>query len=363
MNIFSKTERLSLKLFCAAVIVAALFLAVRFILPALIPFLIALLIASLIKKPVLSLRAKARIPEKLTAAIFVLLIIGMISMISYLLLSRACREIVSLTDSAGTFIDRLKNDPDFAGEMIDKINSFFPFWDLRPRLTELWINIDSSLEALLMALVEKLSGSVLPVITGAVSFVPDALLFVFVTAFSAFYLTVDGSAMKARITSLMPEKAAAKCGIIWTRCKETVGCFAKAYTLIMAITFTELFVAFSIIGIRYAFLVALFTAVIDILPVLGTGTVLIPWATFLLVRGDTKTGISLLVVYAVITLIRELIEPRIVGGSIGISPFASLASMYIGLRLFGAAGLFICPLAVIAAQNIVKSKTESAKIQ
>lgn len=68
-------------------------------------------------------------------------------------------------------------------------------------------------------------------------------------------------------------------------------------------------------------------------------------------------------VYAVITLIRELIEPRIVGGSIGISPFASLASMYIGLRLFGAAGLFICPLAVIAAQNIVKSKTESAKIQ
>ena len=119
MNIFSKTERLSMKLFCAAVIVAALFLAVRFILPALIPFLIALLIASLIKKPVLSLRAKARIPEKLTAAIFVLLIIGMISMISYLLLSRACREIVSLTDSAGTFIDRLKNDPDFAGEMID----------------------------------------------------------------------------------------------------------------------------------------------------------------------------------------------------------------------------------------------------
>ena len=76
MNIFSKTERLSMKLFCAAVIVAALFLAVRFILPALIPFLIALLIASLIKKPVLSLRAKARIPEKLTAAIFVLLIIG-----------------------------------------------------------------------------------------------------------------------------------------------------------------------------------------------------------------------------------------------------------------------------------------------
>ena len=361
MNIFSKTECLSMKLFCAAVIVATLFLAVRFILPALIPFLIALLIASLIKKPVLSLRAKARIPEKLTAAIFVLLIIGMISMISYLLLSRACREIVSLTDSAGTFIDRLKNDPDFAGEMIDKINSFFPFWDLRPRLTELWINIDSSLEPLLMALVEKLSGSVLPVITGAVSFVPDALLFVFVTAFSAFYLTVDGSAMKARITSLMPEKAAAKCGIIWTRCKETVGSFAKAYTLIMAITFTELFVAFSIIGIRYAFLVALFTAVIDIL--LGTGTVLIPWATFLLVRGDTKTGISMLVVYAVITLIRELIEPRIVGGSIGISPFASLASMYIGLRLFGAAGLFICPLAVIAAQNIVKSKTESAKIQ
>ena len=79
MNIFSKTERLSMKLFCAAVIVAALFLAVRFILPALIPFLIALLIASLIKKPEQSLRAKARIADRLTAAKFGNLIIGLMS--------------------------------------------------------------------------------------------------------------------------------------------------------------------------------------------------------------------------------------------------------------------------------------------
>ena len=225
------------------------------------------------------------------------------------------------------------------------------------------MNIDASLEALLVTMAEKLSGSVLPVITGAVTFVPDALLFVFVTAFSAFHLTVDGSTMKAGITSLMPEKAAAKCSAVWLCCKETVGSFAKAYALITAITFTELFVAFSVIGIRYAFLIALLTALIDILPVLGTGTVLIPWAAFLLVGGDTKAGISLLVIYAVITLVRELIEPRIVGGSIGISPFASLASMYVGLRLFGAIGLLVCPLAVIAAQNIVKSKSECPKTQ
>lgn len=363
MSVFSKPERLSARIFCVGAIAAALFLSIRFVFPLLIPFFIALLIASLIKKPVSYLKKKAHLPQKLTAAAFVLLIIGALSLIAYFLLSRACREIVSLTDSVGQFIGRLKNDPDFAGEMIEKINSFFPLWDLRPRLTELWLDIDASLEALLMSLMEKLSGSVLPFITGAVTFVPDALLFVFVTAFSAFYLTVDGNTMKTRITALMPEKAAAKCAVIWTRGKETVGSFAKAYTLIMAITFTELFVAFSVIGIRYAFLIAMFTAIIDILPVLGTGTVLIPWASFLLIRGDTKAGISLLVIYAVITLVRELIEPRIVGGSIGISPFASLASMYIGLRLFGAVGLLVCPLAVIAAQNIVKSKTESAKIQ
>lgn len=361
MDTLSILKRAALYVLCIAVTAGALFLAVKYLLPAAMPILIAALIAAIIRKPVKLLHEKLKFPEKLAAALMVILLTSAISLVLYYLISRGCSEIVALTDGVGNFIDRLKTDENFAGNLIDKISSAFPFWDLRPRLTELWINIDSSLETLLMNVVEKLSGSVIPMITGAVAFVPDAILFVVVTVFSAYYLSVGGAKMKSSFVSLLPKQAAEWLDRAYTRLKQTAGSFLQAYMLIMAITFTELFIMFSIAKIRYAFLIALFTAIIDVLPVLGTGTVLIPWSIFLFISGNTKTGIALLIIYAIITLVRQFIEPRIVGNSVGISPFASLASMYIGLKLFGGLGLFICPLAVIAVQNIIKNKSVELK--
>ncbi len=361
MDTLSVLKRATSYIVYVSIISAALFLAVKLLLPALLPFLIALLIAALIRKPVAFLSRKARIPKKLSSAFAVLLITAILCLTSYYLLSRGYEEIVSLISNVGKFIERLKSDEGFANEMIDKINGLFPFWDLRPRLTELWVDIDSSLEALLLNIAEKLSASVLPVVTGALTFVPDALLFVFVTVLSAYYLSIGGADMKASLMKLLPQNVSNSVEAFFKRLKETIGSFARAYALIMAITFTELFAMLSIVKVKYAFLIALFTAIVDILPVLGTGTVLIPWSVFLFISGDTKTGIAILIIYGVITLVRQLIEPKIVANSIGISPFASLASMYIGLRLFGAAGLFICPLAVITVRNVIKIKHADAK--
>jgi len=354
-------KKSALYVLCIAVTVGALFLAVQYLLPAAMPIVIAGLIAAVIRKPVKLLHEKLKFPEKLAAALMVLLLTSAITLVLYYLISRGCSEIVALTDGVGNFIERLKNDEGFAGNLINKISSAFPFWDLRPRLTELWINIDSSLESLLAGILEKLSGSVIPMITGAVAFVPDAILFVVVTVFSAYYLSVGGAKMKASFVSLLPKPAAEWLDRTYIHLKETAGRFLQAYMLIMAITFTELFVMFSIAKIRYAFLIALFTAIIDVLPVLGTGTVLIPWSIFLFITGNTKTAIALLIIYGIITLVRQFIEPRIVGNSVGISPFASLASMYIGLKLFGGLGLFICPMAVITVQNIIKNKSAEPK--
>ena len=112
----------------------------------------------------------------------------------------------------------------------------------------------------------------------------------------------------------------------------------------MLITFSELFSALLVMGYRYAFLIALGTAVIDILPVLGTGTVLIPWAVITLLAGDTVRGVALLCVYAGMTVVRQVLEPRIVGKYIGLPPLAALACMYLGLRLFGVPGLVLFPV-------------------
>ncbi len=128
--------------------------------------------------------------------------------------------------------------------------------------------------------------------------------------------------------------------------------------MITLITFLELFVAFTVLGIKYAFLIALVIAVIDILPVLGTGTVLIPWSIFLLLIGDYYTGIALIIVYIVIAVIRQIIEPKIVGKYIGLYPLLTLVAMYTGLRVMGVLGLITFPLIII----IVKKLNDDGKL-
>ena len=121
----------------------------------------------------------------------------------------------------------------------------------------------------------------------------------------------------------------------------------------MFITFCELFLGLSILnwtGImsnNYIFMIAIAIAVFDILPVAGSGGILIPWAIISLILGDVPKAIGLLVIYVIISVIRQYIEPKIVGSSLGVHPIVTLAGLYFGLKLFGFLGMFIVPIAVM----------------
>jgi predicted PurR-regulated permease PerM len=124
--------------------------------------------------------------------------------------------------------------------------------------------------------------------------------------------------------------------------------------MLFFITFAELFIAFLIIRIEYSFVIALLIALIDVLPVLGAGAVLIPWGIISMVFGNYSVGIPILISYAVITVVRQIIEPRIVGKFIGLPPLAALASMYIGLKLMGVIGLFVFPVGAIVVKRVLE---------
>ena len=121
----------------------------------------------------------------------------------------------------------------------------------------------------------------------------------------------------------------------------------KGYAILMLMTFLELSAGFLILRVKYALLLSLLIAVIDILPVLGTGTVLIPWGIAEILFKNTGLGIGILVIYAVITVIRNFAEPKIIGRQIGINPLFTLLSMFIGIKLLGFAGVIIFPTALI----------------
>ena len=124
------------------------------------------------------------------------------------------------------------------------------------------------------------------------------------------------------------------------------------------LTVAELTIGFFLLKIKYAPLLALAIAIVDLLPVLGTGAVLIPWGIIWLLIGKIPLGISILVLYAIITVVRNFAEPKIIGGQIGIHPLFTLIAMFVGIKFFGVLGVFILPISLIVIVKYYKSETD-----
>lgn len=347
-------------LFGILLIVAGVYLFFHYLFGALLPFLIAYLIALCLQPLARSLEKRAGISRKVTVLFAVFLIVAALVLLCVLLVKRITGELGSLANVLGEFLARLREDPAYADEIAARISERIPFVNARPAVEGFLSDLDNRLTDLLGVLAERLSGSVLPFLAGLAAFLPNALLTVLVVLLSAYYLAIDLRGFHAFLLSLFPSAAAEKLIGLKRVVAEVGGSFFRAYGLIMLVTFSELFSALLLLGYRYAFLIALGTAVIDILPVLGTGTVLLPWAAFLLLAGETGEGIGLLVVYGVMTVVRQIIEPRIVGRYIGLPPLAALASMYLGLQLIGFWGLFLFPLAALLLFRLLPGKERSA---
>ena len=120
----------------------------------------------------------------------------------------------------------------------------------------------------------------------------------------------------------------------------------------MLITFGELAVGFLLLRVDLALLLAALVALVDALPVFGTGTVLLPWAVLALLGGETGLALGLLALYAAVSFVRSLLEPKLVGGKVGLPPLAALLAMYVGFRAFGVAGMILSPLAAILIKQL-----------
>ena len=348
-------------LFGIMLIAAGVYLFFHYLLGALLPFLVAYLIALCLQPLARSLEKRAGISRKVTVLFAVSMIVAVLVFLCVLLVRRITGELGSLANAIGEFLARLREDPAYADEIAARISERIPFVNARPAVENFLSDLDNRLTDLLGLLAERLSGSVLPFLAGLAAFLPNALLTVLVVLLAAYYLAIDFRKFHAFLLSLFPKSAAEKMSSLKHIVMEVGGSFFRAYGLIMLVTFSELFSALLLLGHRYAFLIALGTAVVDILPVLGTGTVLLPWAAVLLFTGDTGGGIGLLVVYGVMTVVRQVIEPRIVGKYIGLPPLAALASMYLGLQLIGFWGLLLFPLGALLLFRLLSAKDGPAE--
>ena len=154
---------------------------------------------------------------------------------------------------------------------------------------------------------------------------------------------------------IVSEKTLSKLANIRTELKKYMGGYVKAQAIIMSIAFAVIFVGLSILNVNYALLIALGIAVFDALPFFGSGAVLWPWAAVSFLNGSIKTGVGLLIIYLVIILTRQTIEPKVVSSSIGLHPIMTLMSMYVGYKTFSIGGMILGPITLMLIISFYKA--------
>ncbi len=195
------------------------------------------------------------------------------------------------------------------------------------------------------ALIKQLSQRVPGAVAAFVSWLSSGALTVATGVIAGFLISARLPRLKKRLWELIPQVWREKGRVLLFRLKETFGKWLLAQCKLLGLTFTVVCVCFLLMGVPYALLWAAVTAFVDAMPVLGTAVVLLPWAAVSFLQGNTAQGIGMVATFAAAWLARSILEPRIVGKTLGIDPLISLGAFYVGFRLWGIGGMIVAPIA------------------
>ena len=336
---------------CLAAAAFAAYILVRYLFKYALPFIAAFLLASLVSAISDKLKRHTRLSGKtLSVSVLVLLLASLTSVI-YFSVRRLISELGKLTEGLSRGEGLIYEAAQRLGEIIEsassRLSAMLPL--IGNGETESGAQkFNDIAEEVISAIISSASSALPGVLSSIVSALPGLFLGLAVTIISAFYFTLDREKIKRTASELLPSSLRTRLPRIRSEAGRGAAKYLRAYSLIMLITFGEIFLGLSLLGVEYSFLIALVTAVIDILPILGVGTLLIPWAVISFLTNNYFMGVGLLILYAVIMVVRQIIEPKILGGSLGVHPLLTLAALYIGYRLAGFTGMLIAPLCLIA---------------
>lgn len=332
------------------------YLLIRFALPALLPFLFALLLAMLTRPCVKKLTARLGGRERavtfgvtlfflvlfgVLCYFFGLLMITQVQNFSEMLLRDAANEQGKIASVIAFFRNAAGRLPLFSRLAQTPL---FRDWLGDP---EAWFKemLQSSLSAFASSLPAKL--------TAFAARLPSLFVAMIVTLISCFYIAMDYPRVTAFLKGLCPRPLREKIPQVRQRMSGLFRRWFGAYLLLFLLTFGELFLGLLLLGEHYAFLLAFLIALMDVLPVLGVGTALLPWALFRLLSGNVWGGVGLILLYTVITVVRQITEPHLVGKSIGLHPLVMLFAFFAGMKLFGFVGIFFGPLVALFVKALL----------
>lgn len=319
------------------IIFAGLF--VLFILPKILrfftPFVIGWIVSIIANPLVRFLENRVKILRKHSSAIIIVVVIAAIVGAIYALITFIIKETSQLIVELPIIMEQVGNQLNDFSLKVQEMSGALP-----ENFQNMVDNIILSVENSINKFITELDPSVGTAGAFAQG-VAEGFLIVIVTILSAYFFTVDRDKILTSLKKNMPDSVISGWSVINDNFKTAFGGYFKAQFKIMLVLIVIMFIGFEILKVGYSFLIALGIALLDFLPVFGTGAILWPWALFDMITGNYFRAIGLVVIYLICQVVKQILQPKMVGDSIGISPLATLVFMYIGYRFGGVLGMII----------------------
>ena len=320
----------------------------KYVLPLIIPFIIGFAIA-LILRPLIKLMnkrlgIKSKFASIIALVLFYVIILTIVIFGGFAIIASLQQMFLSLPSLYQNDVQPIIND--LIKYFVEFVN------DLDPSLNSVVNTMGDNVISTITSLVTSFSSNAIMYTTNLITTIPGVFTGFLFAVISSVFFTLDYENILSFVKRQLSDNTRYILSAIRDSLKVTVVRFIRAYGIIMFITFLELNVLLLILGVKNSIGVAFFISLVDILPILGTGGVLIPWVLIELINGNVYMGIGLFIGYLIITFIRNMLEPKIVGDQVGLYPLVTLIAMYVGASLFGIIGLFGFPITLVVLLNL-----------
>lgn len=333
--------------FSYAVLVGIIVFAVcRFLLKYLLPFIFAVIVAFFMQKPSNYISKKTKIRQGTTAAILSVIVYFSVAIICSFLIYRLVLLAAGFTEYLPQLFEKVN-------VLLAKAQNFFynSFGVANDKF-------NAALTAFFGSALEKFTFAISGFVSEIVKNMPSFFISSIVALVATCYIAKDFNGLVKFLKLFFGKKITKKTIRIKNILFESVFKFVKGYSILTLITYFELLAGLLILRVKFAPVLALLIAFVDLLPIIGTGTVMIPWAFFSAINGRILFAISLAVLYIMIIVIRNFAEPKIIGTQIGINPLFTLLAMFTGLKVLGLAGLILFPIILIVVIRYYKDEME-----
>ena len=294
------------------------------------PFVIGWIIAAIASPLVNWLEKRLKIVKKLGSALIVILVLAAIILALYFGISRLASEISDLIRNFPDMYAQLEIGLRQIGDTLSGI-----FERLPTGIQNGWNTVVQNLDQYMGNLVSNMSEPTVMAAGNIAKSVPYYLISFIVAVLSAYFFIVEREEVLAWMKRVSPESVQKRMTLVMDNLRYAVGGYFKAQFKIMGIVFLILLVGLGILDTGYFVLVAILIAFLDFLPFFGTGTAMIPWAVYEFFMGDYKMTVALIVIYVITQAVHQLLQPKLVGDSVGLNPLVTLFLLYIGYRMGG----------------------------